>query len=155
MAHNITPRYEFGYGLTYSKFDYSSLSIGLSGSTRSNASTLSYLPPLSKIEPGGMLSLYMNVASVDCQISNSGQVEAAEVVQLYVGIPNSPERQLRGFRKRLLQPGKTERFHFDLTRRDISIWSVVEQNWVLQKGDYQIYVGASVLDIRLKGVLRI
>jgi beta-glucosidase len=102
-----------------------------------------------------MTSLFQNLASADCRITNSGQVAAAEVAQLYVGIPNAPAKQLRGFTKKLLQPGQSQNFHFNLTRRDLSIWSTKEQNWVLQKGDYQIYIGASVADIRLKGVLTV
>jgi beta-glucosidase len=154
VARNITPRYEFGYGLTYTKFNYSSLAIALLSFVIPNTTT-SYLPPPSPVEPGGMTSLFQNLASADCRITNSGQMAAAEVAQLYIGIPNAPPKQLRGFRKKLLQPGQTENFHFNLTRRDLSIWSTKDQNWVLQPGDYQIYLGASVSDIRLKGVLKI
>lgn len=72
-----------------------------------------------------------------------------------MGIPNSPERQLRGFSKHYLCPGDSVQVRFELTRRDLSVWSVVEQQWVLQSGTYPIYVGASVLDIRLTGSLTI
>jgi beta-glucosidase len=154
IAKNITPRYEFGYGLTYSNFNYSSLAIALFSFVIANATT-SYLPPPSPIEPGGMTSLFQNLASADCRITNTGQSAAAEVAQLYVGIPNAPPKQLRGFSKKVLQPGQTSNFHFNLTRRDLSVWSTQDQNWVLQRGDYQIYIGASVTDIRLKGVLTI
>ncbi|KAF2427523.1 beta-glucosidase [Tothia fuscella] len=154
IAKNITPRYEFGYGLTYTKFDYSSMAVALFSSVIANIS-MTYLPPPSPIESGGMTSLFETIASADCRITNSGQVSAAEVAQLYLGIPNAPLKQLRGFRKKILQPGTTENFHFDLTRRDMSIWSTVDQNWVLQKGDYKIYIGASVSDIRLRGNLTI
>lgn len=115
----------------------------------------SYLPPPIPVQEGGNPALFEKVASADCRITNSGAGAAAEVAQLYVGIPNAPAKQLRGFHKKLLQPGKTENFHFDLTRRDLSIWSTTEQNWVLQKGDYKIYIGASVLDVRLQGVLNL
>jgi beta-glucosidase len=154
IARNISPRYEFGYGLTYTKFDYSSLAIALLSFVIPNI-TNSYLPPPSPVEQGGQTSIFETLASADCRITNSGQVAAAEVAQLYIGIPNAPLKQLRGFRKKMLQPGKTENFHFDISRRDLSIWSTVDQNWVLQKGNYSIYLGASVLDIRLQGILTI
>lgn len=154
MARNITPRYEFGYGLTYTTLNYSSIAIALFTNVIANTS-ISYLPPDSPVMQGGKTSLFDKIASVDCRVTNTGSVAAAEVAQLYIGIPNAPARQLRGFVKKMLALGQTDNFHFELTRRDLSIWSTADQNWVLQKGDYHIYVGASVLDIKLQGVLTI
>ena len=155
MEHQITPRFEFGYGLTYTTFDYSALS----ESILPGAST-SRLPPdansNSTVPVGGLASLFGTIASVNCTICNSGAVAAAEVVQLYVGIPNSPARQLRGFKKVMVQPGETVSVGFELTRKDLSIWDVVSQNWVLQQNEqYAVYVGASVLDVRLQGSLQL
>jgi beta-glucosidase len=58
---------------------------------------------------------------------------------------------LRGFEKLLLMPGERAVFEFPLTRRDLSSWSVVEQKWELQRGEYLVYVGKSVVDVPLKG----
>ena len=112
---------------------------------------LSYLAPESPVVEGGMTSLWATVARVSCQVTNSGNVTAAEVPQLYVGIPGGPQRVLRGFGKETLAPGASHRFVFDLNRRDLSAWT--DDGWVLQKGGYPLYVGKSVLDIQLTGTL--
>jgi len=156
IAHNIQPRFEFGYGLTYSTFCYSGLS-----TTMHRNNTLTYLPPdsnkASTTAPvqGGLPSLWNNIATVTFSIQNTGSVTAMEVPQLYIGIPNGPAKQLRGFDKINLKANQTQCVTLQLTRRDLSTWSVVDQQWVLQAGTYPIYVGASVLDIRLQGSLTI
>jgi len=104
---------------------------------------------------GGNPNLFNIIAQVKCSVTNTGSVAGAEVAQLYVGIPNSPPKQLRGFEKKTLAPGQTKNFDFSLTRRDLSVWSTEQQNWVLQEGNYTIYVGASVLDIKLQDILTI
>ena len=58
---------------------------------------------------------------------------------------------LRGFEKVFLQKGEKEEVVFELLRRDLSVWSVEEQAWVLKKGRYGLMVGASSSDLRLKG----
>lgn len=150
IQNNIQPRFEFGYGLTYSNFSYSDLELGVN----SNAN-LHYTPPKSAsiITEGGSEALWDVVASVNCTIENTGKVRAAEVVQLYVGIPGGPQKILRGFEKRSIDPGNKELVQFDLTRRDLSQWDVEKQVWGLQAGKYPIYVGKSVLDIQLHDVL--
>lgn len=141
---NITPRYEFGFGLTYTTFSFSDLKVQL----LSNAST-SYLPPPSSVIEGGTASLWDIVARVEAVVTNSGSVDAAEVAQLYVGIPGAPLKQLRGFNKVVIKAGDRVTVSFDLLRRDLSEWNVAEQSWGLQQGDYQIYVGSSSRDLPL------
>ncbi|KAK3676815.1 hypothetical protein LTR78_003019 [Recurvomyces mirabilis] len=148
IAQNITPRFEFGYGLTYTTFSYSDIKV----STASNAS-LAYLAPNSTLAEGGLASLWDTVATVTISVTNTGSVEAAEVAQLYVGIPGGPQKVLRGFGKETLKAGESCTFTFELGRRDLSTWT--SQGWVLQKGTYQIYVGKSVLDIQLTSSLTI
>ena len=80
---------------------------------------------------------------------------AAEVAQLYLGIPNSPIKQLRGFDKPVIGAGAAVTVTFELTRRDFSIWDTDNQSWVVQSGDYNVYVGASSRDIRLTGTVTI
>lgn len=148
IAQNITPRYEFGYGLTYTTFNYSSLSV----KEYANVSR-SYLPPNGTIEQGGLASLWDVLASVQVTVSNTGSITASEVAQLYVNVPGGPAKVLRGFGKQGIQPGKSVNFNFDLTRRDLSTWTA--EGWVLQSGSYPLYVGKSVLDIQLTGSLTI
>lgn len=135
---NITPRYEFGFGLTYTTFEYSNLSVSLV----QNAST-SYNAPESPIVEGGPESLWDVIATTTAVVTNTGDTAAKEVAQLYVHIPGGPIRQLRGFNKVEIQPGESANMHFTLTRRDLSDWNVAEQAWVLQQGTYSIWMGPS------------
>jgi hypothetical protein len=89
-------------------------------------------------------------------MSNSGDFTAAEVAQLYVQMPGSgPHRVLRGFEKQDIGPGSSTRISFPLTRRDLSRWDTVIQQWVLDDGIYDILVGKSVSDIALHRTLNI
>lgn len=102
--------------------------------------------------PGGNPALFKPLTKVQAKIKNTGNVASAEVAQLYVGIPgDAPARQLRGFSKPFLQPGQTTIVHFDLRRKDLSVWNVEKQEWELRRGTYNIFVGSSVLDIKLRG----
>ncbi|KAJ5314847.1 uncharacterized protein N7443_001731 [Penicillium atrosanguineum] len=150
MAKEITPRFEFGYGLTYSNFSYSDLEIVINFHAE-----LDYLPSNKAVAEGGLQALWDIIASVNCTIKNSGNIPAAEVAQLYIGIPGGPIKVLRGFEKKMIQPGQQEHVQFHLTRRDLSQWDVEKQAWGLQSGLYAIYVGKSVFDIQLDGTLHI
>lgn len=145
--HDVTPRYEFGFGLSYTTFSYSKLSISKVKGVRTDAY------PTGAIQEGGHIDLWSNIASVSAVVRNTGSVKGAEVAQLYIGIPGGPVRQLRGFEKVWIEPGKEVRVSFDVTRRDLSEWDVTAQNWKLQTGIYNIYVGASSRDLPLVGTL--
>ncbi|KAL5315406.1 hypothetical protein ACEPPN_016273 [Leptodophora sp. 'Broadleaf-Isolate-01'] len=148
-ANNITPRYEFGFGLSYTTFEYSSLEV-----TKAHGpSTDEY--PVGKIVEGGQVDLWDVLFQVTASVSNSGEVDGAEVAQLYVGIPGGPVRQLRGFSKVDVEPGKSVDLKFNLQRRDLSVWDVVAQKWQLQKGEYKIYVGGSSRNLPLEGSLTV
>ena len=147
---NITPRYEFGFGLTYTTFSFADLTIDLLPGV-----STSTLPPASPVAEGGIASLWDVIAQVTAVVTNTGGVDAAEVAQLYVGIPEGPVKQLRGFSKVDLEAGKNVTVEFDLLRRDLSEWDITQQTWVLQQGSYQIYVGASSRILPLVGTLTI
>jgi beta-glucosidase len=149
-AKNITPRYEFGFGLTYTTFLYSDLEIELLPGV-----STSELPPTSQIVEGGIPTLWDVVAQVYATVSNTGSVIATEVAQLYVAIPGGPVKQLRGFSKVGIPAGGNVTVEFDLLRRDLSEWDVVQQSWVLQQDNYSIYVGSSSRDLPLTGTLTI
>ncbi|KAK9786720.1 putative Cel3e-like protein [Seiridium cardinale] len=139
-AKNITPRYEFGFGLSYANFTYSELLINSTGLN---------------VALGTETDLWTVVATVSATITNSGAVAGAEVAQLYVAIPNSPPKQLRGFEKSQLFPGDSVTIRFELTRRDLSVWDVASQQWEIQDGNYTVFVGASSRDVRLTGNIEV
>lgn len=147
---NITPRYEFGFGLSYTTFDYANLAI-----SKTNSSTAAY--PSGAVSLGGHTDLWDEMVQVAVDVTNSGAVDGMEVVQLYLGIPGEgvPVRQLRGFEKPLITSGETTTVEFALTRRDLSVWDVVAQKWLLQAGEYQVYVGRSSRDFPLQGTFSI
>ncbi|KAF5862200.1 hypothetical protein ETB97_011905 [Aspergillus alliaceus] len=142
----IAPQFEFGFGLSYTTFDYSGLSIN----QVSNATTTPY-PPSAAIEEGGNPHLWDTVVRVSVDVKNSGSVDGDEVAQLYLGIPNGPIRQLRGFEKVNVPAGQSVTVEFALGRRDLSTWDVQAQGWLLQSGTYQVYVGRSSRDLPLQG----
>ncbi|KAK9797888.1 putative Beta-glucosidase [Seiridium cardinale] len=140
---NITPRYEFGFGLSYAKFEYSNLRF----STSENSTIESY--PSGEVLEGGRIDLWDVVVVVSADITNTGSVSGDEVAQLYLYIPNRPVKQLRGFAKVATTPGQSATVSFNLTRRDLSIWDTVAQEWLLQRGEYQIFAGSSSKDSSL------
>ncbi|OJJ80927.1 beta-glucosidase [Aspergillus glaucus CBS 516.65] len=148
----IEPRFEFGFGLTYSSFGYG----GLRVTANNGSSSTAELPdPDIAIVQGGHPQLWDELYTITASITNTGNVTASEVPQLYVSIPNAPVRQLRGFEKVPLKAGQTKAVRFPLTRRDLSIWDVGLQQWRLQRAEYGVFVGASSRDLRLEGSVRI
>nr|ATQ35964.1 beta-glucosidase [Talaromyces piceae] len=141
---DIEPRYEFGYGLSYTTFNYSGLAVDVTVSAgATSGETVS----------GGPSDLFTEVGTVSASVQNTGQVTGAEVAQLYIGLPSSapsaPPKQLRGFQKILLEADESDTASFSLTRRDLSYWDTQEQKWVVPSGEFSVYVGSSSRDIRL------
>jgi beta-glucosidase len=129
-SQDIQPKFPFGYGLSYTTFDYSNLTI--------TPNTL---------EMDGSVTL-------TAQVKNTGTRAGAEVVQLYLGFPNEtgePPSQLKGFQKILLQPGEAKTVTFRLTPADYSFWSAGMERWMAYPGQYQVRLGSSSRDIRQSG----
>lgn len=116
--------FPFGFGLSYTTFEYSDL--------RSDADAFT---------PGGSVTL-------SAQIKNTGNVAGAEVVQCYVKADEAPFKNLRGFEKVFLQPGESIRVSFTLTERDFSFFDPIGNTWQLLP-DAHIMIGASSRDLRL------
>ena len=221
--YNITPRYPFGFGLSYTTFKLSKLNI-----TRiKKKSDLPAKRPKSKFTPpkydttppdslstlfpegfrklskyiypylatlkgtlpdaftypygyfteqipsaagggsGGNPALYETMATVRVQLTNTGNRTGKEVVQLYVSFPevaerhglglkktklDFPPRVLRNFTKVELQPGEQRNVEMELSRKDLSYWSIWKQNWVMPtSGKFKIWVGRSSRDLSLMG----
>lgn len=140
---NITPRYEFGFGLTYTTFAYSNLTVKAIGNSSRFAS--------GPVVEGGISGLWDVIAQVSAVVENTGKVDAAEVAQLYVSVGSV--RQLRGFSKVDVPVGSQVTVEFDLLRRDLSEWDVTEQAWALTAGTYDLFVGSSSRDLPLHTTL--
>ncbi|KAK8143401.1 hypothetical protein G3M48_007295 [Beauveria asiatica] len=151
-AH-IQPRYEFGFGLSYTHFDYTDIVLTAHGNKPATWPPAEY--PTGKIVSGGQRDLWDVVATVRCRLANAGKVAGAEAAQLYVRLPNRRSKQLRGFEKPTLQPGEAAEVVFELTRRDLSVWNMARQKWQLQRGRYEVYVGRSSTKLPLKASLDI
>lgn len=108
-------------------------------------------------DEGGNPDLWAVYASVAVDVQNDGPVAGAVVPQLYIEYPaedgvDFPVRVLRGFDKVYLKPGEAQIVRFELTRRDLSYWDVVAQNWAMVTGgQYKFRVGLSSRDLKVNG----
>ncbi|EPE05491.1 glycoside hydrolase family 3 protein [Ophiostoma piceae UAMH 11346] len=167
-ANSIEPRFAFGYGLSYTTFSYGNLSVTKANSTGSNSSTLFGRYPTGAVRQGGQADLWDELVTVTANVSNTGKMAGAEVAQLYITLPGAgtgssnngsssssldgtPIRQLRGFDKSFLNVSSSSTVSFALTRRDLSIWDVDAQKWLLQAGNYTVSVGGSSRNLPLVG----
>jgi beta-glucosidase-like glycosyl hydrolase len=217
--YNITPRYEFGCGLSYTTFELTELSIDSlelksalpaprpaslpppfyrtdlpdassvlfpAGIRKLKKYVYPYIDSVSEVKKGkypypagydtpqlpsqaggaegGNPDLFLPHVEVSVKVSNTGSRTGKEVVQLYLGFPKNvkdsasgelidfPVRVLRNFEKIELEPGKSTIVKMELTRKDLSYWSIWQQNWVMPtEGEFTIYVGKSSRDLPLTG----
>ncbi|KAL7272909.1 hypothetical protein RUND412_004261 [Rhizina undulata] len=140
-SKGIEPRFEFGFGLSYTNFTYDS-------------STLTLTPPESTSSTSFLDPLF----NVSIAITNTGKLSGKEVAQLYISYPNStssPINQLRGFSKLSLDPGETKTAKFVVTKRDVSYWDVDAKEWTVALGeDYRIWVGSSSREVRAEETMQ-
>lgn len=104
---------------------------------------------------GGNPQLYDVLFTVNCTITNTGTVVGDEVPQLYLSLggPNDPKVVLRNFDRITIQPNASATFSAGVTRRDISNWDTVAQNWFISKYPKMAYVGSSSRKLMLSGPL--
>ncbi|KAI1496236.1 putative beta-glucosidase G [Biscogniauxia marginata] len=150
-AHNISVRYEFGFGLSYTTFEIADLA------SEALATDITSEPEDLPILPGGNPALWETLYNVTVSVTNTGDVDGATVPQLYVSFPEdttpkgTPPRQLRGFGKPFLAPGESQTVGFELMRRDLSYWDIVSQQWLIPAGEFTLSVGFSSRDLKLFG----
>jgi beta-glucosidase len=129
-----TPLYPFGYGLSYTKYEYSNLRID---------------PPM--IHPGGE-------ARVSVDVKNTGDRAGVETVQLYThekfAPVSTPVKQLHGFERVALGPGETKAVTLTLTPEDLQLLDI-DMHWRVVPGDFEIMVGKSSSDIPVQGILKV
>jgi beta-glucosidase len=124
------PLFPFGYGLSYTTFEYRDLVI-----------TPDTIPP-------------DGTAEIRCTVRNTGKVAGDEVVQLYLhddlASVARPVLQLAGFARVALAPGEEKEVRFRIGREQLALFNASSQ-WVVEPGKWQMMVGASSRDIRLRG----
>jgi len=110
----------------------------------------------SKVAPGGNQGLYDVLFTVQATVTNTGDVVGDEVPQLYLALggPNTPKVQLRNFDRITVSPGASQYFYAEITRRDVSNWDVVSQNWVVTNHSKTAYVGSSSRHLPLSAPLK-
>lgn len=129
-SFNVKPAYEFGYGLSYTNFDYKNLR--LSSTT------------------------FDKTIIVKADITNTGKVAGKEVVELYISAPSGkfgkPSEELKGFVKtKLLSPGETQTVSFEIKADDLASYNSDSMEWIADAGKYTVKVGASSANIKLSG----
>lgn len=129
IDESIYPKYEFGYGLSYTTFKYDNLVLNKKKITAAD-----------KIE-------------VSLNVTNTGKYAGEEVVQLYlrdkVGSIVRPMKELKDFQKIKLNAGETKTVKFIIDKEKLSFFNA-NLNWVAEPGDFDLMIGASSADIRLK-----
>lgn len=222
--HKIKPRFEFGFGLTYTRFSLCNLKIKeIAFPTEDLPCPNHYLPvyrfddsydvsnpeealfPYEDITPvpgfiypylfndkiisvdeycyptgytpeqlkepvhaggglGGNPALWDTLYNVKADVTNEGTEKGSFVAQLYIEFPSDPNcdtyiftppKQLRGFEKIQIESGSSGTVSFDILRRDISVWHVEKQSWIIQNGIYKLYVGSSSRKLDLCGEIEI
>ena len=118
---NVEVRYPFGYGLSYTTFEYKNLKVSDKG--------------------------------ISFEITNTGNVDGKEIAQLYVGLQNSeiirPVKELKGFKKVFLKAGETKKVEIPYEDKTYRYFNTKTNKWEIEKGFYDLYLGASSEDIRL------
>ncbi len=121
--------YPFGYGLSYTSFDYSDLTVTADG----------------------------NALTVVFTVTNSGPRAGREVAQAYVSIDRSRvvrvPRELKGFADVTLEPGASQQVTIEIPLWELAYWSVIDHQWVVESGTYTVAVGGSSRDLPLSGTV--
>ena len=103
--------------------------------------------------------LKVNTDGITAKITNAGDRDGAEVVQMYVGLPNAivfrPAKELKGFAKIFLKAGESKEVRIPFDDKTFRYWNVKTNRWEVEMGTYKIMVGASVSDIRLEGEIEV
>ncbi len=123
----VKVQYPFGFGLSYTSFEYSDLTVTSEGIT--------------------------------VKVTNTGDCDGAEVVQLYVTMDNAivfrPAKELKGFEKVFIKAGESVTVAIPFDDKTFRYWNVKTNRWEVELGTYQIMVGASARDIRVSGTIEL
>ena len=127
---NIKPTFAFGHGLSYTNFAVTDIALSSENISADEEIT------------------------VTAMVKNTGKVAGAEVVQLYLHDVESsverPAKELKGFDKVYLNPGESKQISITLTQRDLSFWDVNSNDWLAESGEFEVQLGTSLDQIKLK-----
>ncbi|HHX49367.1 MAG TPA: glycosyl hydrolase [Clostridiales bacterium] len=128
--------FPFGFGLSYTTFEYSDLKLSSND-----------------------FDINKEELKLSFKIKNTGKVYGGEVSQIYVRDIEStayrPYKELKGFEKTWLNPGETKEVEIVLDKRAFAFWNETTNDWNVETGDFEILVGASSQDIRLKEIVKV
>lgn len=128
-AADIDVEFPFGYGLSYTTFEYSDLKLSSDNIKDTDTVTVSF------------------------KIKNTGSVDGAEIAEVYVADKEStiyrPKKELRGFKKVFLKAGEEKEVSVELSKRAFAFYNVELGDWMVETGEFDILVGASSRDIKL------
>ncbi|HEY8423612.1 MAG TPA: glycoside hydrolase family 3 C-terminal domain-containing protein [Clostridia bacterium] len=123
--------FPFGYGLSYTTFELDNFKIKTDNE-----------------------NIYIHLT-----VKNTGEFDGAEVVQVYVGKPDSavvrPKKELKAFKKAFLRIGESKEIKFEIPKQSLSFYNTMTKNWTLEGGEYVIYVGTSSTDIVFEHSIKI
>ena len=126
-TYNVQPLFPFGFGLSYTTFSFSHLSVSPATGSGDNPLAGDY--------------------TVSFDVTNAGHRQGATVAQVYVGDPSAkvkrPAKELKGFEKVSLEPGETKHVSVTLNHRAFAYWSDDKNDWEVDPGRFVVYVGDS------------
>lgn len=128
-------QYPFGYGLSYTTFEYSDLKLSKSAITEGDKLKATFV------------------------VKNTGKIDGAEIAQLYVADKEStifrPKKELKGFKKVFLKAGESAKVELELDSRSFAYYNTEISDWHIESGDFEILVGASSADIKLSATVNV
>jgi beta-glucosidase len=133
--NNVKPLFPFGYGLSYTNFSFSNLSVSPNAPKAGESVTVSF------------------------DVTNAGKLMGAEVAQLYLGNPGAsvpqPIKELKGFQKLSLNSGETRHVTLQLDQRAMSYFDEKTHNWKQEPGQFTVFVGDSSANTPLKADFKV